>query len=69
MQDRPRDNLQPHAELAVQNPASEYRHAFGVNVVEFSKVSIRYNFALYTRILSLFVDLSYFCKSCDLDYK
>jgi len=42
VQDRPKDNLQPYAEFPVQNPASEYRHAFGVNVVEFSKVSIRY---------------------------
>lgn len=50
MQDRPKDNLQPYVELAVQEPASEYRHAFGVNVLEFPKVSIRYNFVLHKNL-------------------
>ncbi|EZA56688.1 hypothetical protein X777_02292 [Ooceraea biroi] len=34
VQDQPKDNLQPHPESAVRDPASEYRRAFGVTSIE-----------------------------------
>ncbi|XP_050455770.1 uncharacterized protein LOC126853761 [Cataglyphis hispanica] len=41
VQDRPKDNLQSYPESAVQqDPASEYRRAFGANIEEFSKENV-----------------------------
>ncbi|XP_019886791.2 uncharacterized protein LOC105278065 isoform X2 [Ooceraea biroi] len=42
VQDQPKDNLQPHPESAVRDPASEYRRAFGVtSIEELSKENVR----------------------------
>lgn len=52
MQDRPKDNIQSHPESAVQDPASEYRRAFGTNIEELSKVFMRYFFFfMYIKII------------------
>ncbi|CAL1679477.1 unnamed protein product [Lasius platythorax] len=40
VQDRPKDNIQSHPESAVQDPASEYRRAFGTNIEELSKENV-----------------------------
>lgn len=42
VQDRPKDNLQSHPESAQvqQDPASEYRRAFGTNIEELSKENV-----------------------------
>jgi len=60
VQDRPKDNLQPHLESAVRNPASEYRRAFGTTSIELSKVFIQ--------DITLFVSVSGFMDYCCVQY-